>query len=358
MILTLRIVLALAGLATSVFSHGAGEPAPANWKLDNLMARESLQSRCNDHLTARKEKRISDALESAASRRPFYKRDILTRSSFSNDGHGLLTPEVTQGPYHILGELVRQNITEDQVGIPLQVLVDFIDISTCRPVQVWVDAWHANATGFYGGYIAETGGSAGPFPGPPSSSGSATSTTSKLTATSGADTPDVVSFLDLAPEDNSTFLRGIYQTDKKGRLNIYSIFPGWYPGRAQHFHIKVYPQGHIAKNGSFVPRGNAVHTGQFFFDKHTLDAVAATSIYSANALPWTNKTTNEADMWYPFASVGPYNANMDIAWVGHDIFDGLIGSISVGLNMSYSSFEVSTHWAEFDVEGLKLDYEN
>jgi hypothetical protein len=41
-------------------------------------------------------------------------------------------------------------------------------------------------------------------------------------------------------------------------------------------HIKVYPEGSVADNGSFVASGSAVHTGQFFFDNDTLNAVAAT----------------------------------------------------------------------------------
>lgn len=41
-------------------------------------------------------------------------------------------------------------------------------------------------------------------------------------------------------------------------------------------HIKVYPEGSVAKNGTFVPHGSAVHTGQFFYDNKTLNAVAKT----------------------------------------------------------------------------------
>jgi hypothetical protein len=39
------------------------------------------------------------------------------------------------------GETVRQNITETQLGIPMTVEIDFFDIETCDPIQVWVDSW-------------------------------------------------------------------------------------------------------------------------------------------------------------------------------------------------------------------------
>lgn len=89
---------------------------------------------------------------------------LSTNSSTGDDSDGvcILTPEVTQGPYHILGELVRQNITENQrkrppallsyfsliyfsplAGVPFEVDIDFIDIATCEPVSVWLTYQYA-----------------------------------------------------------------------------------------------------------------------------------------------------------------------------------------------------------------------
>lgn len=42
-------------------------------------------------------------------------------------------------------------------------------------------------------------------------------------------------------------------------------------------HIKVYPEGSVAENGTFIATASAVHTGQLFFDNDTLNAAAATS---------------------------------------------------------------------------------
>ncbi|PBK65185.1 aromatic compound dioxygenase, partial [Armillaria solidipes] len=278
------------------------------------------------------------------------------RSSCSNDSTCLVTREITQGPYHILGEIVRQNITEGQARIPLEVSVDFIDISSFDPVQVWVDAWHANATGYYAGYIAETGVSGNlsgdaSAPIPSSASGSdpptqtVVATSACLGASDGADSPSAPQALNQAVDDNSTFLRGVWQTD----LTMYSIVPGWYSGRAQHFHIKAYPEGYIAANSTFVTGGSAVHTGQFFFDQDTLDAVAA------NYISWSDSVSNDDDMWYPYPGPPKYFCRMDITWVGDDITDELIGSITVPLNVTYENPEVSTQYAAFDAEEYEAE---
>lgn len=338
-----QLLLAFASLS-SVLGHS--HPAPENWKQSNLVARDALEARCGPHLAARREKRALEARNGVLSSREPHKRDLTVRTTNSNDSTTMMTPEVTEGPYHILGQVVRQNLTENQLGVPLEVSVDFVDIETCQGVQVWVDAWHANATGYYSGYVSETGGGAPPFAGPPL-------TMSPTNPTVGADPTQAGEFLDVPPVDNTTFLRGIYRTDNEGHLTMYSVFPGWYPGRSQHFHIKAIPHGYIACNGTFVVVGNAVHTGQFFFDKATKAAVAATPIYAANLLPYSQVPTNEEDVWYPFQDELGYNADMDIIWKGEHIMDGLIGSINIGLNMSFHSNELSSHWVGFDVEEYK-----
>ncbi|KAK0186830.1 aromatic compound dioxygenase [Armillaria mellea] len=397
MVSALTKLFLAASAVSSVVAHAS--PAPANWKRDNLEVRHALEKRCGDVLAAHRLKRSESALtrNSPYIRLSSFPYTLFSRTSSSNDSTCLVTPEVTQGPYHILyavyapvsvgGEIVRQNITEGQGGIPLEVSVDFIDISTCDPIQVWVDAWHANATGYYAGYIAETGsalsggggdgGDSGPSSGvggpggeagavslsgdasaPITSSASGSdaptqtvaATSTSLGAYDGADSPSATQALNQAADDNSTFLRGVWQSDEDGHLTMYSIVPGWYSGRAQHFHIKAYPEGYIASNGTFIAGGSAVHTGQFFFDQDTLDAVAANPIYAANSISWSDSVSNEDDMWYPYQSATGYDATMDITWVGDDITDGLIGSITVPLNMTYESPEVSTQYAAFDVE--------
>jgi protocatechuate 3,4-dioxygenase beta subunit len=66
----------------------------------------------------------------------------------------VLTPEVTDGPYYVTGEVIRQNVKESLYcdGVDVHLEVQYIDIETCEPVpDVAVDIWNANATGVYSG---------------------------------------------------------------------------------------------------------------------------------------------------------------------------------------------------------------
>lgn len=66
----------------------------------------------------------------------------------------VLTPEVTDGPYYVTGEVIRQNVKEALYcdGVDLHIEVQYIDIESCEPVpDVAVDIWNANATGVYSG---------------------------------------------------------------------------------------------------------------------------------------------------------------------------------------------------------------
>ena len=44
-----------------------------------------------------------------------------------------------------------------------------------------------------------------------------------------------------------------------------------------------------------------------------------------------------------------YDAEMAITWVGDNLEDGLIGSITVAVNTSYTSPELSTQYSSFNV---------
>src|SRR5919201_1436743 len=137
----------------------------------------------------------------------------------------VLTPEQTEGPYYIPNELFRRTITEGRPGTPLMLRAFVVDASMCKAIKgAAVDVWHADAGGVYSGFGA----------------GAA----------------------------NRTFMRGIQRTNAKGLASFRTVYPGWYPGRTVHIHVKV----HIA--------GNVVHTGQLFFPDSVTDAVYRRSPYS------------------------------------------------------------------------------
>jgi protocatechuate 3,4-dioxygenase beta subunit len=138
----------------------------------------------------------------------------------------VLAPELTEGPYYVEGDKVRRNITEGKPGAPLTLRLAVVDVSTCKPIRnAAIDIWHCDAGGVYSG-------------------------------TSVQSTAD------------RTFLRGIQRTDGKGSALFRTIYPGWYPGRAVHIHLKVYIGG------------NTVHTGQLFFPDALTDAVYRRSPYN------------------------------------------------------------------------------
>jgi protocatechuate 3,4-dioxygenase beta subunit len=61
-----------------------------------------------------------------------------------------IAPEVTEGPFYLNNDLVRQDVRENQQGILLELDIGVIDTSTCQPLpNALVEIWQANATGFY-----------------------------------------------------------------------------------------------------------------------------------------------------------------------------------------------------------------
>jgi protocatechuate 3,4-dioxygenase beta subunit len=141
----------------------------------------------------------------------------------------VLAPEMTDGPYYLPGEKLRRNITEGLPGAPLALRLTVVDAASCKPVKgAAVDIWHCSAAGKY--------------------SGEQSNDTSGL-----------------------TFLRGIQRTDAKGLAQFTTVYPGWYPGRAVHIHVKV----HLG--------GNVVHTGQLFFRDSFTDAVYRRPPYSGRS---------------------------------------------------------------------------
>jgi protocatechuate 3,4-dioxygenase beta subunit len=71
-----------------------------------------------------------------------------------------------------------------------------------------------------------------------------------------------------AGASSRTFLRGLQKTNAHGVAHFRTIYPGWYPGRTVHIHVKV----HVG--------GNVVHTGQLFFSDRLTDAAYRKAPYS------------------------------------------------------------------------------
>lgn len=107
------------------------------------------------------------------------------------------TSASTEGPYYIEGDALRRNIIDKQRGTRTNLTITVVD-TACKPVaNAQVDIWHANAAGKYSGVDGNSG----------------------------------------------YFLRGAQVTNAQGNVTFTTIFPGWYPGRVMHIHVKVRKNG-------------------------------------------------------------------------------------------------------------------
>ena len=179
----------------------------------------------------------------------------------------VLSPEMTDGPYYLPGEKLRRDITEGLPGAPLALRLTVLDATSCRPIKgAAVDIWHASAAGKYSGEEANN--------------------------TVGR-----------------TYLRGIQRTDAKGLALFKTVYPGWYPGRAVHIHVKV----HVG--------GDVVHTGQVFFRDSFTDAVYKRQPYRARG---SRDMRNSDDGIF---GSGGSRSLLSMRTAGN----GYVGSISLGV---------------------------
>ncbi len=125
-------------------------------------------------------------------------------ASTQPEGACVLFPQAVEGPFYFDPKLVRSDITEGRPGVPLSLQLRIIESAACAPIAAArVDIWHADAGGIYSGYAGQGD--------------------VRTTATKG-----------------QTYLRGTQITDANGSVNFASVYPGWYPGRTPHIHVKVF----------------------------------------------------------------------------------------------------------------------
>lgn len=54
--------------------------------------------------------------------------------AFTSTTCTVLNPEGEVGPFYVLGEYVRADVTDDQEGVSVVADIQFIDVSTCEPL--------------------------------------------------------------------------------------------------------------------------------------------------------------------------------------------------------------------------------
>ncbi|KAJ5273705.1 hypothetical protein N7478_008830 [Penicillium angulare] len=228
----------------------------------------------------------------------------------------ILTPTVTDGPYYVWGEVFRQDVKEEMYsdGVDIHLEVQYIDINTCRPIPgAVVDIWQANATGVYSG-ISVSGNYA-------------------------------------ADGWDSTYLRGLQQTDKDGVVTFDTIFPGHYDERATHTHLLTHLNATILPNKTLeVGTGSIAHNGQLFWNEVLRTAVENTYPYNTNT---QSVTSNAEDMWSVKQADSAYDPFPEYIYLGEDLDDGLFAWIQIGLNSTadYTDNSYYSIAAYYDAEG-------
>jgi protocatechuate 3,4-dioxygenase beta subunit len=107
---------------------------------------------------------------------------------------GALSPSQTEGPYYKANTPQRNILWQTGMAGKKMLVVGYVLDTNCKPiVNAWIDFWQADANGNY---------------------------------------------------DNQGYtLRGHQFTDSQGRYFLETVFPGEYPGRTEHIHVKIQPQG-------------------------------------------------------------------------------------------------------------------
>lgn len=196
----------------------------------------------------------------------------------------VLTPEQDEGPFYIDLARVRRDIVEDRLGVPLALALTVVDANSCEPIRdAAVDVWHCDALGVYSGEPTE--GSAG-----------------------------------------TTFLRGIQLTDANGRAEFATIYPGQYPGRTTHIHLKVRLGGR-RRDGAYSG-GHVSHVGQLFTADRDDAEVFALAPYNRNA---AEVTPRDAD--FIFTSQGGASAVLTLERAGTALArDGFTARATLGVD--------------------------
>lgn len=185
--------------------------------------------------------------------------------------------------------------------MPLLLDYQVVDVETCEPIpSVYLEIWHCNSTGVYGGVAANGNG----------------------------DTTDDTNI-------DQTWLRGIQLTNADGVAQFESVFPGHYTGRAPHIHVLVHAtaggkNGTVQSNNTLGLDNFSSHVGQTFFDQTLIDAVELTAPYSTNTQPVT--TNAEDGIMAQSAEGDGIDPVMEYTLLGDALEDGLFAWISFGVN--------------------------
>lgn len=166
----------------------------------------------------------------------------------------VFTAVAEEGPYFIDERQFRRDIRDGQEGQDLLLRLQVIDVPHCQPLpDAVVEIWHCNALGYYSGY-------AGQDP--------------------DGDPTEITDLVDSLPAQGAErWLRGAQRSDREGKLEFLTVYPGWYSGRTVHIHAKVHRDD------------LRLITGQLYFPQELNDQIHQTGSYRTRGIsPYRNET--------------------------------------------------------------------
>ncbi|CUA76186.1 hypothetical protein RSOLAG22IIIB_12099 [Rhizoctonia solani] len=224
----------------------------------------------------------------------------------------IVSPEVTEGPYFVQNELLRNDIREYQPGVDLFLDIGVIDIRTCS----------------YSGFTSAPPALAQPLP----------ASTDPLYTNSATRSAIVKSELENTTDnktDELTWLRGAYPTNDQGLVEFKTKYPGYYTGRAIHIHTIITTNWTYLTNGTVVSKsGNTRHIGQIFFDEELSDQVLATPAYQNSTQV---RLENYRDAILSVQNSHGHNAFIDPVILGDSVEDGVLAYITIGVDTNFET---------------------
>jgi protocatechuate 3,4-dioxygenase beta subunit len=124
-------------------------------------------------------------------------------------------PEQQEGPYYRLEAPVRRDVVEDAPGFELMLGLRLFDGRRAPLTDTTVEIWQCDALGRYSGF---------PPPEPAT---------------------EYVA--------DRMFLRGVQAADDGGAVEFRTVYPGWYPGRTLHIHLRAHVGRHAFTSQLYFP---------------------------------------------------------------------------------------------------------
>lgn len=155
----------------------------------------------------------------------------------------MLLPASAAGPFPLSEQFVRREVTEGYPGHALRLGLRIVDADCVAVPGAAVEIWQTDASGDYSAF--EDNG----------------------------DGKDEAA--------GTTFMRGTQIADEEGIVEFHTVYPGWYPGRTVHIHLRVRVDESL------------VLTGQLYFDDaYTAEVMQRHPAYVEFGLPDTTNATD------------------------------------------------------------------